>query len=87
MANIRSHRASQKLRTQNGKGKKGERKQSAKGGRDKSEATKEEKKEEKNKYHNENYTYQKLRSLKWMGGPYKNPHDEPAPIWRPSAEE
>ena len=22
-----------------------------------------------------------------MGGVYKNPHDDPAPIWRPSAEE
>ena len=70
-----------------------ERKQSAKGARGdtaKAELAKtkeEEKKDEKDKYHNEVYTYQKLRSLKWMGGPYRNPHDEPAPIWRPSAEE
>lgn len=102
VANIRSHRASQKIRQQNTGTAKGskktqpDRKQSAKGGRevkietgDKKDGKvkEEEKKEERNKYHNENYTYQKLRSLKWMGGVYKNPNDEPAPIWRPSAEE
>lgn len=65
MANIRSHRASQKLRTQgNSKGKKGlvDRKTSAKGSREaKEQAAKklleEEKKDEKTKYHNEAYTY------------------------------
>ena len=36
----------------------------------------EEKKDERDKYHNEVYTYQKLRSLKWMGGVYKGPNDD-----------
>jgi len=70
-----------------------ERKGSAKGTREKADSankvakTKEEEKKEGAKYHNEAYTYQKLRSLKWMGGAYKNPNDDPHPIWRPSAEE
>ena len=29
------------------------------------------KEKEKEKYYNDIYTYQKLKSLKWMGGPYK----------------
>ena len=77
---IRSHRTSQKLKTHS-KARRFDRKQSAKGARgDKDKEAKdkhkdtgckaeENKKEEKDKYHNEIYTYQKLRSLKWMGGP------------------
>lgn len=65
VTNIRSHRASQKLRPaqSTAKGsKKPERKQSAKGGREgtanKIEKPKEEeKKEDKVKYHNDIYTY------------------------------
>ena len=56
---------------------------SAKGERDKSinqnndkkqndkDKDKEPKEKEKEKYYNDIYTYQKLKSLKWMGGPYK----------------
>ena len=39
-----------------------------------------------NKYYNEAYTFEKLKSLNWMGGPYKN-NDVQAPIWKPTTEE
>ena len=44
-------------------------------------------KDEKEKYYNDVYTFQKLRSLKWMGGVYKNKDEETTPVWKPSAEE
>lgn len=73
-------------------GKKPERRISAKGDRDKQVEKCEEKKEEdktqeKAKYYNDIYTYQKLKSLKWMGGPYKSNTDQSGPVWKPSAEE
>ena len=71
-----------------------ERRASAKGDREKGAASagphknseKEEKKNEKdaNKYYNETYTYQKLKSLKWMGGVYKREEDNTQPMWKPS---
>lgn len=39
----------------------------------------------RSKYHNDAYTYAKLRSLNWMGGPYKN-KEEPA-VQRLTADE
>ena len=69
-----------------------ERRGSAKGDREKEAAAaakkeEEEKKDDKAKYYNDIYTYQKLKSLKWMGGPYKSNTDQSNPIWKPSAEE
>ena len=72
-----------------------ERRASAKGDREKGAASagphkhhseKEEKKGEKDasKYYNETYTYQKLKSLKWMGGVYKREEDNTQPMWKPS---
>ena len=73
---------------------------SAKGERDKSfnnnlekdktkdkESKEKDKEKDKEKYYNDIYTYQKLKSLKWMGGPYKTNHVSQPPIWKPSAEE
>lgn len=81
-----------------------ERRQSAKGDREKGAASAgphkhphhsqqsqqhDEKNKEKdaNKYYNETYTYQKLKSLKWMGGVYKREEDNTQPMWKPSQEE
>ena len=69
---------------------KGEREKSFNQGGDKDKEkskVQEPKEKEKEKYHNDIYTYQKLKSLKWMGGPYKTNQVTQAPIWKPSAEE